>query len=79
MRRNAAAQIDPLDFPERVVRQNGRELQGLIEGGRDTGGFEVIKSKCHERSLARGAESVISQRGSACDAQTAIIPPHLFI
>ena len=59
MRRDAAAQIYPLDFPERVVRQNRRKLQRLIEGGRDAGGFKIIKGECHERSLARGAESVI--------------------
>jgi len=35
MRRDAAAQIDPLDLPEFAIRENGRELQGLIEGGRD--------------------------------------------
>ena len=32
MRRNPAAQIDPLDFPEVVIRENSRKLQGLIEG-----------------------------------------------
>jgi hypothetical protein len=39
VRRDAAAQIYPLELPEFAIRQNGRELQGLIEGGRDAGGL----------------------------------------
>jgi hypothetical protein len=40
-----AMQIDPLDLPEFVVRQNGGELQGLIEGGRKAGCRVVLKSE----------------------------------
>jgi hypothetical protein len=47
MRRNAAAHINPLDLPECVIRENGRELQGLIECGRDAGGLKVIENECH--------------------------------
>jgi len=47
MRRDPATQIDPLDLPEFVIRQNGGELQGLIEGGRKTGRFEIVEGKGH--------------------------------
>jgi hypothetical protein len=45
VRRDAATQIDPLDLPEFAIRQNGGELQGLIEGGRDAGGFKIVESE----------------------------------
>lgn len=47
VRRDAATQIDPLDLPEFAIRQNGRELQGLIKGGRGAGGFEIVESESH--------------------------------
>lgn len=47
VRRDTATQIDPLDLPEFTVRQNGGKLQGLIEGGRGTGGFKVVERKSH--------------------------------
>lgn len=45
--RDPAAQVDPLDLPECVIRQNGGEVQWLVEGGRDAGGFKIIKRKSH--------------------------------
>ena len=47
MRRNAAAQIDPLDLPEFTIRQDGRELQRLVKGGRDASCFEIVEGKVH--------------------------------
>jgi len=47
MRGDPATQINPLDLPEFVVRQNGGKLQGLIEGRRKAGGFEIVKGKIH--------------------------------
>jgi hypothetical protein len=52
MRRDPAPQIDQLDLPECVIRQNGRELQGLVECGRNAGGFEIVKGEMHGGSLA---------------------------
>ena len=51
MWRDAATQINPLNFPEFSIRQNGGELQGLIEGGRDAGGFKVVKGEMHSDRL----------------------------
>jgi len=47
MRGDPATQIDPLDLSELVIRQNGGELQGLIEGRRKAGGFEIVKCEDH--------------------------------
>jgi hypothetical protein len=47
MRGDPAPHIDPLDLPECVIRQNGGELQGLIEDRRKAGGFEIVESKGH--------------------------------
>ena len=52
-----AMQIDPLDLPEFVVRQNGGELQGLIEGGRKAGGFEIVEGKGHEQAYCVAASA----------------------
>jgi hypothetical protein len=74
VRRDAATQIDPLDLPEFAIRQNGRELQGLIEGGRDAGGFEIVEGEFHDRKDLRdrrdraGAGALTELLGSALDA-----------
>jgi len=47
MRGDPTTQIDPLDLPEFIIRQNGGELQGLIEGRRKAGGFEIVECEGH--------------------------------
>ena len=61
VRRDTATQIDPLDLPEFTIRQNGGELQGLIEGGRCAGGFKIVEREIHQCSLTGTRESVIQQ------------------
>lgn len=62
MRRDTATQIDPFDFPEFAIRQDGRELQRLVEGGRNSGGLEIVEGEGHIGSLAESVEPVISQK-----------------
>jgi hypothetical protein len=59
VRRDAATQIDPLDLLERVIRQDGCELKGLIESGRGAGGFKIVEGEIHRLSLAAAVCSVI--------------------
>ena len=40
------------DLAEFTIRQNGGELQGLIEGRRCTGGFKIVESEIHSASIA---------------------------
>ena len=75
MRGDPAPQIDPLDLPEFIIRQNGGELQGLIEGRRKAGRFEIVECKGHGCSLTWEAEFVICQTQRVRDAETAGIPP----
>ena len=61
MWRDTATQIDPLDLPEFAIRQNGGELQGLIEDGRCTGGFKIVECEIHQCSLPGTRDSVVLQ------------------
>ena len=47
MRRDAATQIDALDLRERIIRQNGSELQGLIECRGSAGRLQIVEGKGH--------------------------------
>jgi hypothetical protein len=44
----AATQVHALDLPELRIREDGRKLQGVIEGRRDAGGLEIKKCKLHD-------------------------------
>jgi hypothetical protein len=57
MRGDPATQIDPLNLPEFIIRQNGGELQGLIEGGRKTGSFEIVEGEVHEQTYLVAASA----------------------
>lgn len=61
VRRDTAAQIGPFDLPELAIRQNGGELERLIEGRRCSGGFKIVESEILQRSLTVTGDSVIQQ------------------